>query len=386
MTVVLGLAGLLLLSGACVSGLTQQQPDNTLLDAQTPTSAPAPTSTSRPTVVVPSTNTSTTKTPGLTGSSQLLPPIADVADMVLPAVVTIATERVTVDRFFGQGVQEGAGSGMIFDAKNGYILTNSHVVEGAQQVKVSLVDGRTFDATIEGADPASDVAVIKIDPRGADLPSVTLGSSEAIRIGEWVVAIGNALGEGISVTQGIISAKGRTIGTRDGCQLAEVLQTDAAINPGNSGGPLVNLNGEVVGINTAIAQGAEGIGYAIAMDRALPIIQKLIEHGPITSDPYVGITYVPVDAAVQQQFRLAVSKGILITSIVSSGPAQRAGIRAGDVIVSIDGRAIGTDEEFTKELDAHKAGDQITVNINRYGQTRSATITLGETPRTCGTS
>jgi serine protease Do len=210
-----------------------------------------------------------------------------------------------------------------------------------------------------------------------------LGDSSALRIGEWVVAIGNALGEGISVTQGIISAKGRTIGTEAGCQLPEVLQTDAAINPGNSGGPLINLSGEVVGINTAIARGAEGIGYAISMDRARPIIQQLIDHGPITGDPYVGVQYTPVDAGIQQQFRLAVSQGILVTAVISGGPAQRAGIRAGDVLTIVDGKTVVTSNDFSAAIDARKVGDRIDIQINRYGQMRAVNLTLGETPRTC---
>ncbi len=387
--VLLGLASLLLLGSACVSGLTQdiQSSVPTIVGEGTPTPAPTVTqaaATAPVATVAPTSPTGSTTTGNTTLSVQGLPPIAEVADKVLPAVVTISTESVTVDRFFGQGIQRGAGSGMIFDAKNGYILTNAHVVEGAQQVKVGLLDQRTFDAKVVGSDPARDLAVLKIDPKGEALPTVKLGSSGALRIGEWVIAVGNALGEGISVTQGIISAKGRTIGTEGECQLEGVLQTDAAINPGNSGGPLINLNGEVVGVNTAIARGAEGIGFAIAMDKAKPIIQQLIEHGSAAGDPFVGITYTVVDSAIQQQFRLAVSQGILVTGVVSGGPAQRAGLRPGDVITSFGGKAVTTTNDFSTALDAQKVNDVVTVEINRYGQNRSLKLTLGETPRTCG--
>lgn len=285
---------------------------------------PSPTAVSTP-IKLPATST--------------LPDIVDVAAVVRPAVVSI-TFQIAPSIFLQPVPQEGAGSGVIFDAK-GYILTNNHVVEGAQNIKVTLPDGRTFDGTTVGRDPVTDLAVVKI--AGDNLPIASFGDSGKLRIGEWVVAIGNALAleGGPTVTQGVVGALGRSIQEENGNVLDDMIQTDAAINPGNSGGPLVNMAGEVVGINTVVASDAQNIGFAISINTARPVMESILAQGRVIR-PYMGVSTQTVTAAVASQYGLSVNQGALVTQVTRNAPAAQAGLRAGDVISRLDGTQITT--------------------------------------------
>ncbi len=294
------------------------------------------------------TNETTTAGSGWTipvgdGKSPMLPGIADVIAKVKPSVVAINIQITSYDRFFGTSVQEGAGSGWVI-REDGYIVTNNHVVAGANNITVILDDDRAIPADVVGTDTLTDLAVLKIDAK--NLPAVTVGDSSKLRVGDWVVAMGNALGRGISATQGIISSPGVSIPVSQGQNLYDLIQTDAAINPGNSGGPLVNMAGEVIGITSAkIAEvGIEGMGYAISSREAMPIIQQLINSGFVVR-PFLGEQgSLTVDRAVAAYFRLSVDKGALIRGVVTGGPADKAGLKAGDVITKLG------DQEITRSL------------------------------------
>jgi serine protease Do len=334
------------------------------------TSAPTPTPTPTPTTAP--TQTATT--------SFSLPTITGVVDEVNPAVASIVVGTVTYD-WWGQSVpSEQAGSGIIIDSK-GYIVTNNHVVEGATDITVSIPDGRTFNATIVGTDSATDLAVIKID--GDNLPTASFGDSSAMRSGDWVVAIGNALAldGGPTVTAGVVSATGRSIEESSGVTLYDLIQTDAAINPGNSGGPLINLNGEVIGINTAkiSSEDVDGVGFAISSDSAKPVIDELITKGYVTR-PYLGASLVTVTSAIANYYRLGTDTGALISQIAQNGPAAKAGLKVGDVITAVDGKTITTADDVIKAIRSHSIGDTIQVNFYRGNNLQSAAVTLAENP------
>ncbi|MCX2728323.1 trypsin-like peptidase domain-containing protein [Thermomicrobium sp. 4228-Ro] len=303
--------------------------------------------------------------------------IETVAQQVTPAVVYVAVRSIVPSLFgFGQ-IQQGVGSGVIFDAR-GYILTNDHVIAGAQEIQVVLGDGRQFTGRVVGRSPANDIAVVKID--GENLPVATLGDSDQLRVGQWVVAIGNALGleGGPTVTAGVVSALNRTITPSPGeAAFGPLIQTDAAINPGNSGGPLVNLQGEVVGINTAKIQTAEGIGFAIPINKAKEIVQQLLEARP---RPYLGITSVSVTPALAAAYGLPVSRGVLVVDVESGGPADQAGIQPGDIIVRLDDREIANGDDLQAALGIHQPGDEVTLVVNRNGREISLRVTLGTAP------
>ncbi|MBI4300244.1 MAG: trypsin-like peptidase domain-containing protein [Chloroflexi bacterium] len=310
--------------------------------------------------------------------STSFPNIRKVTEEVRPAVVSIFVRTVSTNFFLQAVPQEGAGSGVIFD-KAGFIVTNNHVVEGATKMDVVLPDGRSFSGTLIGRDPTTDLAVVKID--GQNLPIAPLGDASKMQIGDWVVAIGNALGleGGPTVTQGVISALNRTIAANSSSSLENLIQTDAAINPGNSGGPLVNLDGEVIGINTAIISQAQGIGFAISINSAKPIIQELQEKGKIVR-PWIGISLVAVTPSIASQLGLSVEEGILVMDVLRGGPADTAGLRRGDIITEVEGKKMKASRDLTDLISSHKVGDKIEATYMRSGKSAKVTVTLGERP------
>ena len=309
-----------------------------------------------------------------------LPSITDVVDQVNPAVVSIVVGTVSYDWFMQPVPSEQAGSGVIIDTE-GHIITNNHVVEGATSITVSLTDGRSFDATLVGTDPSTDLAVIKIN--GDNLPKAIFGNSSALRVGNWVVAIGNALAleGGPTVTVGVVSALGRTIEESSDVTLYDLIQTDAAINPGNSGGPLINLNGEVIGINTAKISSVEvsGVGFAISADSALPVIDELITKGYV-SRPYLGISLVTVTPAIVRSYDLNVDKGALIYYLNPGTPAANAGLRPGDVITVFDDIEIKTADDVILAIRNHSIGDTVQIKYYRGSSLQIASVTLIEKP------
>jgi len=315
--------------------------------------------------------------PPAESQAPLLPTIADVVARVKPSVVAINTEVVTFDIF----TQPGAGSGWIID-ENGVIVTNNHVVQGAKSITVTLDDGQTFPADMNtvATDPLTDLAVFKIDAES--LPAATVGDSPRLRVGDWVVAIGNALGEGISATHGIVSRKSVTI-TVDGEQiLYDLIQTNAAINPGNSGGPLVNMAGEVVGITSAklSAVGIEGMGYAISTEVAMPIIRQLINIG-YAVHPWLGVGLYPVNEYIVERFDLAIDKGAFLGEVVADSPADRAGLQTKDVIISFAGEEIATVDDLIIAIRSAQVGQEVEITYWR-GETENTTCTtLIERPR-----
>jgi serine protease Do len=306
-----------------------------------------------------------------------LPSIADVVALVKPSVVAINVKITVNDPFFGSSTQEGAGSGWIIDS-NGIIVTNNHVVEGADSITVTLDDGRTFpvDKNNVATDAVSDLAVLRIN--ATNLPAVTLGNSDDLRVGDWVVAIGNALGEGISATDGIVSRSDVSITDETGLTQYNLIQTNAAINPGNSGGPLVNMAGQVIGITNAkiSAVGVEGMGYAISINEAAPVIEQLIKTGHI-SRPFLGVEgLLTVDESVAAYFGLSVNTGVLIRGISQGGPADQAGLEAGDVIVKFNGQEITDTNGLLQALYACQIGQTVEVGYWRGHSQSTAQVTL----------
>ncbi len=282
-----------------------------------------------------------------------------------------------------QQIQQGTGSGFII-SKDGIILTNAHVVEGADRVTVTLKDGRFFEGKVLGADPVTDIAVVKINDQ--NLPVVPLGDSDKVVIGEWVIAIGNPLGLDNTVTTGIVSATGRSsaeIGVGD--KRLDFIQTDAAINPGNSGGPLLNARGEVIGINTAIIQNAQGLGFAIPINRAKQIADILIAQGKV-EHPYMGIQMVTLTPQVKEQLKqnkgvnLESQEGVLVVQVVPNSPAAQAGLKPGDIIVRIDQEDVKTSSQVQKIVESRKVGDTLTIHLLREGQPLQIPLTLGLLP------
>jgi serine protease Do len=309
-------------------------------------------------------------------------PVVRVVQAVRPAVVSVTT-NVSSPRGTGQGT----GTGFVV-RPDGFVVTNFHVVEGALNIRVVTENGRRFEARVVGGDPEADLAVLKVAARG--LPIVPLGNSERLELGERVVAIGFALAlqGGPSVTSGIVSATGRTIEAADpntpegGRTYEDLIQTDAAINPGNSGGPLVDLSGRVVGINTAgvRAAEAENIGFAIAINRARPVIEAAIRD-PESPVAYLGVSTQTVTAALAFELDLPVEEGALVVATAPGGPADRAGIEEGDVIVSLDGRAVRSSEEVGTLIIAHDPGDRTEVGVVRAnGDEETISVELGVRP------
>jgi len=319
--------------------------------------------------------------------------VVAVVQEVGPAVVRIDTSRTVSSRvpdefndpffrrFFGnrgssqprERQQRGNGSGFIVNS-NGEILTNAHVVDGADRVTVELKDGRKFDGQVLGEDPVTDVAVIKID--ADNLPTVPLGDSDAVQPGEAVIAIGNPLGLNYTVTSGIISATGRSssdIGASD--KRVDYMQTDAAINPGNSGGPLLSARGRVIGMNTAIIRGAQGLGFAIPVNTVKRISQELIAKGRV-DHPYLGIQMVTLTPDVKEKLNseignpsISADKGVLLIRIMRGSPASQGGLKAGDVIVSINEKSVKRNEDVQKLVEKSKIGQPLNIQVQRNGKT-----------------
>ena len=276
-------------------------------------------------------------------------------------------------------VQRGAGSGVVIDAK-GYILTNNHVVGDADDIKVQFIDGKELPAKIVGTDSRSDLAVIRVEAKDYALKAAKLGDSEKLLVGEWVMAIGNPFGLDHTVTVGVISAKGRSgIGENRG-SYQDFLQTDASINPGNSGGPLVNLSGEVIGINTAILGpgGNIGIGFAVPSDMAKPIVSELLTSGKVHR-PYLGISMQPYESEMAKAMG-APEKGALVGGLNAGGPAEKAGVRRGDVITKVDGKPISNSRDVQRQVLTHRVGDAVSLEVWRDGKLLTVSAKAGELP------
>ena len=320
----------------------------------------------------------------LVGSGQPFSSIAEVVAKVKPSVVAINV-KATVSGYdmFGRPSsyeQEGAGSGWIISS-DGLIVTNTHVIEGATSIMVTLNDGRSLSVDMSSikADAVTDLAVIKVNATG--LPAVTIGDSDVLREGDWVVAIGNSLGEGIRVTQGIVSRKDVSITGDNGQELSGLIETDAVINPGNSGGPLVNMAGEVVGITNAktVETGVEGVGYAISINEAIPIVQGLIANGYIVR-PYLGVDSETMNASYAFWYRLQVSEGALVTAVGSGSPAEKAGLQVKDIIVKFNGQNITTSAQLIKAIQQIKIGSEVEIVYWRDSNQLTTKVTLIETP------
>ena len=305
-----------------------------------------------------------------------------VADLVSPSVVVITTEQVVYSQWswYGQNqVESGAGSGVIISS-DGYILTCAHVVDGASTITVTIGD-KDYTATLVGEDTTSDIAVIKIDADG--LTPATVGNSDSLKVGQSVMAVGNPLGElGGTVTGGMISALNRsvTIQGSSSVNTMSLIQMDASVSPGNSGGGLFNMNGELVGIVNAKSSSsdAEGLGFAIPINDAIKVAQELLENGYVTGRPYLGITYLAVEDA-QTAAQLGVNAyGVYVVEVVKGGPAEKAGLQAGDRVVSVDGTEIASKDDLGTLMQKHAAGDTLSITIAREGQMQTVNVTLGE--------
>ncbi len=320
--------------------------------------------------------------------------IKEVARQVKPSVVQITNQGVLI----GQSSQpvpetQGVGSGVIYDA-TGLVLTNDHVVEGAQALLVSLPDGRSYPGKLVGGDPEMDLAVVKIEPKaGETLPVSRLGDSDKLEVGDWVIAIGNALGlpGGPTTTAGVVGALGRAVQepgdyTSPGPYLYDLIQTDAAINPGNSGGPLVNLAGEVVGINTLGAGGtsegliAQGISFAISINSAKPIADALVTGGKVTH-AYLGVSFVALNPTIVAQLGLEVKEGVILTQVAPGSPADQAGLQQKDVITSIEGQKVVDETDLGRVLIKRKPGDALKLEVRRGSEMRTVEVKLGERPQ-----
>ena len=305
-----------------------------------------------------------------------LPSVSDVVAKITPAVASISVETVQRGLFF-DFQDEGAGSGIVVRS-DGYIVTNFHVIQDVREIVVDLPNGETYLARVVGRDRVTDLAVIKVDAE--NLPIATFGNSDLLDVGDWVVTVGNALAlkGGPTVTLGIVSGRGRTVETERG-SLFDMIQTDAAINDGNSGGPLINLQGEVIGVNTAILRQAQGIGFAVSSKVAKPIIDSLISHGRVVR-PLLGMNGRDVTPAISNRLNLNVEDGVIVTRLSRDGPAYEAGIRAGDVITKIDGIPTPDMARFLTLLWTYDVGDEVTVEYLSNNETRVTAAVLAERP------
>jgi len=324
----------------------------------------------------------------------------EVAKKVKPSVVAIRSERtVTVgpgggeDFFKGTPFEDffkehggppvkrkqmGEGSGVIVDAQ-GYILTNYHVVAGAEKISIHLFDGRELKGTVRGTDPRTDLAVVHVE--AADLRIAALGDSEKLQVGEWAIAVGSPFGLEETVTVGVISAKGRSgLGTGT---YEDFLQTDASINPGNSGGPLVNIDGEVIGINAMIIQPGQGIGFAIPINLAKTIMQELIKNGKVVR-PWVGIGLQDITPDLMKFFNLKEKEGALVSQVYSGSPAEKAGLKVGDVAIEVDGVMIKGSQDVVREVLKKKVGQKVNFVILRDGKRTEVSLTTAQMPEKIG--
>ena len=305
--------------------------------------------------------------------------IKGILDRIEPAVVSISTRGFAESDVFGIQPQQGAGTGIVISA-DGLVLTNAHVVSGATSIKIRFADGKERDAVVLGAIASSDVALVRTSD-ASGLPVAELGRSSELTVGDDVVAVGNALGLSgdPTVTLGIVSALGRTIDTEQG-RLEGVIQTDAAINPGNSGGPLVDDEGRVVGINTAIAGSGQNIGFAIAIDTVKPLIDQLKDGGGQTAQAFLGVSSRNVNESVAEQLGLDVTEGALVLSVTPGSPAENAGIRPGDVVTRIGDEEIATSDDLVAAVRTHEPGEKVRIVLHRGGEEETVTATLGSRP------
>ncbi len=288
------------------------------------------------------------------------------------------------NRFFkprfpeGEYKIQGLGSGVIVDSEKGYIITNNHVVEDADELKIALGDKREFDGKVVGTDPQTDIAIVKID--GKNLPSAKLGDSDTIRVGQWAIAIGSPFGLTQTVSVGVISATGRAnVGV---AQYEDMIQTDAAINPGNSGGPLVNIKGEVIGLNTAIftrSGGYQGIGFAIPINMVKTIMKDLVEKGKVTRG-WLGVVIQDVDPALAKSFNVAVTEGVLVSDIQDNSPAKEAGFERGDIVIDYEGKSIRDVNHLRNTVAQTEVGKKVKVKVLRDGKEKELTVQIGEQP------
>lgn len=336
-----------------------------------------------------------------TAAAPNLPPglgpesIANIVEAASPAVVRIDTliesgglPAPFNDPFFrqffglpfgGQRQERSLGSGFLISS-DGYILTNEHVVEGAQEVEVTIVGfDQRFKAKVVGADRDLDLAVLKVNV-SKPLPYLKLGDADKARVGEWVIAIGNPYGLDHTVTVGVLSAKGRPIDTQDR-HYENLLQTDASINPGNSGGPLLNLRGEVIGINTAVKADAQGVGFAIPSTTVQPVLNDLMTKGKI-SRPWLGVLLQEVTPDIADLLGMSKPVGVLVRQVVAGGPAAKAGIKGGDVILQVDGQAVNSATELVKLIQKKQVGQTVQLLLFRRGSQINVTVTLTEKPST----
>ncbi len=281
------------------------------------------------------------------------------------------------DKFFGNNEQReykqrSLGSGFIID-KNGYIVTNNHVIAGADEIKVKLNSGQEYDAKIIGRDPSTDIALIKIKA-GGDYSVATFGDSESLKVGQWVVAIGSPFGLEHTVTAGIVSAKGRVIGSGP---YDDFIQTDTSINPGNSGGPLINMNGQVVGINTAIIAGGNGIGFAIPVNMAKGVIKQLKEQGKVTRG-WLGVGIQDITDEMAEYYGIKNKEGVMVSHVFPGDPADKAGIRTKDIIIDVNGKKIETSRELTRIIAAFHVGQMVKITALRNGKEKTFNVKIAE--------
>jgi len=321
------------------------------------------------------------KAPGVNSSAPVLPDIADVVEKSYRSVVTITTEQVVNDIFSRQITQSGAGSGWVLDRK-GIIVTNNHVIENANKVVIQFADGRTFETNPANIfrDPTTDLAIIKVDV--PNLEPLPVGDSSKLRVGDWVVAIGNPLGKGIKAKEGIISGLKVSLSVNEEEEsLFDLIETSAAINPGNSGGPLLNMKGEVIGITSAkiASVGVEGMGYAISINSALPILQELINKGYVTR-PFLGVELYTVNDYIAYNYGLSKNRGAIITYVQPGSPAARAGLKRFDIIVNFKGQEINTAPELLRILRNSQIGEEVNITYIRGKSTFTTTAKLATSP------
>jgi serine protease Do len=330
---------------------------------------------------------------GFAGAAPVPPDFVKLAKTLKPTVVNISTSKTLAsqkrlhpaidpfqeyfDKFFEAPrqhpfKQKNLGSGFII-SEDGYIITNNHVVDGADEIKVKLSDGREFKGNIKGRDDKFDLALVKIDAKGS-LPVAPLGDSDKMEVGEWVMAIGNPFGLNQTVTAGIVSAQGRVIGSGP---YDDYIQTDASINPGNSGGPLFNAKGEVIGINTAILAGGQGIGFAIPVNMAKSIIDQLKQNGKVTRG-WLGVSVQSVTADLAKSFGLESEKGALVAEVITESPAEKSKIKGGDIILEYDGYQIHEMSELPRLVAATPVGKKVKVLLLRDGKQQSVPVTIEE--------
>ncbi|RKH93824.1 trypsin-like peptidase domain-containing protein [Corallococcus sp. AB038B] len=334
-----------------------------------------------------------------TREAQSLASLAPLVESVKSAVVNVDVQarpevpegmedNPLFDRFFGgngrgrgggrserEQIRQGAGSGFIIDPK-GLVLTNNHVIEDAVTITIRLDDGRSFSGEVVGRDPLTDVAVVKIKEKVDQLPTVKLGDSDAVRVGDWVLAIGNPFGLASSVSVGILSARAREIGAS---VYDDFLQTDAAINPGNSGGPLFNMKGEVVGINTAIVGGGTGIGFSVPSNLIKALLPQLEKEGAVTRG-WLGVGIQPLTRELGQALKLSVSEGAILTQITPDSPAAKAGLKPDDVVVAVDGKQVRSDSDLTRTVALKKPNTVATLTLFRDGKKQDIKVTMGTRP------